>query len=248
MNENKTNQQQDGEVEINLAELIPYLFHWFWLIAIVGLLTAAIGFAISAFVLTPKYQSTTKVYILNKNGQTDTLTVGDAQVATYLTKDFKELIKSRKVMQTVVDECGLKESAEALSGKVSVGNTQDTRIISISVKDENPERAQYIANAVREVAAIHLREVMDLEAVNVVEEANLPKQPVEPSKRKFTLIGFLIGAVITIAILIIRYYLDDSIKTSEDVERYLGMTTLATIPMFEGTESDKKKRKKARRK
>ncbi len=248
MNENKKNQQQDGEVEINLAELIPYLFHWFWLIAIVGLLTAAIGFAISAFVLTPKYQSTTKVYILNKSNDKDTVTVSDTQLATYLTKDFKELIKSRTVLETVVNECNLKETAEALNGKISVGNTQDTRIISISVKDENPERAQYIANAVREVAAIHLREVMDLEAVNVVEEANLPKQPVEPSKRKFTLIGFLIGAVITIAILIIRYYLDDSIKTSEDIERYLGMTTLATIPMFDGTESDKKKRKKARRK
>ena len=248
MNENKKNQQQDGEVEINLAELIPYLFHWLWLIAIVGLLTAAIGFAISAFVLTPKYQSTTKVYILNKSNDKDTVTVSDTQLATYLTKDFKELIKSRTVLETVVNECNLKETAEALNGKISVGNTQDTRIISISVKDENPERAQYIANAVREVAAIHLREVMDLEAVNVVEEANLPKQPVEPSKRKFTLIGFLIGAVITIAILIIRYYLDDSIKTSEDIERYLGMTTLATIPMFDGTESDKKKRKKARRK
>lgn len=248
MNENKKNQQQDGEFEINLAELIPYLFHWFWLIAIVGLLTAAIGFAISAFVLTPKYQSTTKVYILNKNNDKDTVTVSDTQLATYLTKDFKELIKSRTVLETVITECGLNEGTGALSKKVSVSNTTDTRIISISVKDENPERAQYIANAVREVAAIHLREVMDLEAVNVVEDANLPKQPVEPSKRKFTLIGFLIGAVITIAILIIRYYLDDSIKTSEDIERYLGMTTLATIPMFEGTESDKKKRKKARRK
>ena len=82
----------------------------------------------------------------------------------------------------------------------------------------------------------------------MVEEADLPTHQVEPSKRKFTLIGFLIGAVVTIAILVIRYYLDDSIKTSEDVERYLGMTTLATIPMFEGTESSKKIRKKARRK
>jgi len=248
MNENKKNQQQDGEVEINLAELIPYLFHWFWLIAIVGLLTAAIGFAISAFVLTPKYQSTTKVYILNKSNDKDTVTVSDTQLATYLTKDFKELIKSRTVLETVITECGLNEGTGALGKKVSVSNTTDTRIISISVKDENPERAQYIANAVREVAAIHLREVMDLEAVNVVEDANLPTSPVEPSKKRFTLIGFLVGAILTIGILIIRYYLDDSIKTSEDVERYLGMTTLATIPMFEGTELDKKKHKKARRK
>lgn len=248
MNENKKNQQQDGEVEINLAELIPYLFHWFWLIAIVGLLTAAIGFAISAFVLTPKYQSTTKVYILSKTGANDSLTYQDTVLATNLTKDFKEMIKSRSVVETVIKECNLKESYGALAGNISVSNTTDTRIVGINVKDADPERAQYLANAVREVAAIHLQEVMDLEAVNVVEEANLPDSPVEPSKKKFTVIGFAIGAMITILILILNYYLDDSIKTSEDVERYLGMTTLATIPMFEGSETDKKKRKRARRK
>lgn len=243
MNENKKNQQQDGEVEINLAELVPYLFHWFWLIAIVGLLTAAIAFGYSAFVLTPKYQSTTKVYILSKQGNDDKVTYSDTQLANSLTKDFKEMIKSRTVLETVIKECNLPESYEALAGNVSVSNTSDTRIVGINVKDTNPSRAQYIANAVREVAAIHLQEVMDLEAVNVVEEANLPTKIVEPSKKKYTLIGFLIGVVITIAVLIIRYYLDDSIKTSEDVERYLGMTTLATIPMFEGTESTKKSKK-----
>ena len=243
MNENKKNQQQDGEVEINLAELVPYLFHWFWLILIVGLLTAAIAFGYSAFVLTPKYQSTTKVYILSKQGSDDKVTYSDTQLANNLTKDFKEMIKSRTVLETVIKECNLPESYEALAGNVSVSNTSDTRIVGINVKDTNPARAQYIANAVREVAAIHLQEVMDLEAVNVVEEANLPTKIVEPSKKKYTLIGFLIGAVITIAVLIIRYYLDDSIKTSEDVERYLGMTTLATIPMFEGSESAKKSKK-----
>ena len=243
MNENKKNQQQDGEVEINLAELVPYLFHWIWLILIVGLLTAAIAFGYSAFVLTPKYQSTTKVYILSKQGSDDKVTYSDTQLANNLTKDFKEMIKSRTVLETVIKECNLPESYEALAGNVSVSNTSDTRIVGINVKDTNPARAQYIANAVREVAAIHLQEVMDLEAVNVVEEANLPTKIVEPSKKKYTLIGFLIGVVITIAVLIIRYYLDDSIKTSEDVERYLGMTTLATIPMFEGSESTKKSKK-----
>ena len=247
MNEKQKNAPQDGEVEINLAELIPYLFHWIWLILIVGILTAAVGFAIAAFVLTPKYQSTTKVYILTKTGSNESVTYADTQLSNNLTKDFKEMIKSRAVLETVIKECNLPESYEALAGNVSVSNSTDTRIIGINVKDPSPERAQYICNAVREVAAIHLREVMDLEAVNVVEEANLPTRAVEPSKKKFTLIGFLIGFVIVVAILIIRYYMDDSIKTSEDVERYLGLTTLATIPMFDSEEAAKKKKKKGKK-
>lgn len=243
MNENKKT-QQDGEVEINLAELIPYLFHWLWLIAIVSLATAAIAFSIAAFVLTPKYQSTTKVYILSKSGANDNITYQDTQLANYLTKDFKEMVKSRSVLETVIRECNLPESYNALASNVSVSNTTDTRIVGISVKDPDPERAQYLANAVREVAAIHLQEVMDLEAVNVVEEANLPTSVVEPSKKKYTLAGFAIGFIITVVILIINYYLDDSIKTSEDAEKYLGMTTLATIPMFEDEDGAKKKKKR----
>ena len=244
MNENMKNQPRDGEIEINLAELFPYLFHWIWLILVVGLLTAAIGFAISAFILTPKYQSTTKVYILTKTGTNESLTYADTQTALNLTNDFKEMVKNRTVIETVIKECSLPESYETLSGSVSVSNTSDTRIVGISVKDPDPVRAQYICNAVREVAAAHLQQVMDLEAVNVVEEANLPTKAVEPSKKRYTVIGFAIGAIITILILILRYYMDDTIKTSEDVEKYLGMTTLASIPMFEGSENTKKKKKK----
>lgn len=243
MNKNKVN-EQDNEVEINLMELLPYLLHWLWLLLAVGLVTAAIGFAISAFVMTPMYQSTTKVYILNKSNKNDNVTYSDTQLATNLTKDFKEMIKSRYVVETVIKECELKESYEALAGKISVSNTTDTRIIGISVKDADPARAQYIANAVRDVAAVHLKNVMDLEAVNVVEEANLPTSSVEPSKKKFTLIGFAIGFVACAGILILRYYLDDSIKTTEDVEKYLDMTVLASIPVFEDESGDKKKKRK----
>lgn len=244
MNENKQNQGRDTEVEINLMELLPYLLHWAWLILIVGLLTAAIAFAYCSFAIAPKYQSTTKVYILSKQGNEEKITNSDYQLANNLTKDFKEMIKSRTVVETVIKECNLPESYNALAGNISVSNTTDTRIVGISVKDTNPARAQYIANAVREVAAVHLQQVMDLEAVNVVEEANLPTSPVEPSKKKYTLVGFAIGAVICAGVLILRYYMDDSIKTSEDVEKYLGMTTLATIPMFEGEDDKKKKKKK----
>ena len=238
------NVQDDKEVEIDLMDLLPYLLNWLWLIVVVGLFTAAIGFGISAFAIAPKYQSTTKVYILSKTGSENNLTYADTQLSTILTKDFKELVKSREVLETVIAQYNLPESYEALAGSISVSNTTDTRIVGISVKDTDPKRAQYIANAVRDVAAVNLQQVMDLEAVNLVDEANLPTSPVEPSKKKFTLIGFAIGAVLVIGFLILRYYLDDSIRTSDDVERYLGMTTLATIPVFEDENDAKKSKKK----
>ena len=195
MNENNVVVQQnkkDDEVEINLWEIALYLLNWVWLLAIAGLVAAAIAFSYSAFILTPMYSSTTQVYILSKQGHEDSkMTYYDTQLANQLTKDFKEMIKSRTVVERVINEMNLSESYNSLAGRISVSNATDTRVVGITVKDADPKRAQMLANAIRDVAAEHIREVMDLEAVNVVDEANLPDSPSEPSKKKYTLIGFL---------------------------------------------------------
>ncbi len=234
----KKYKESEEEKEIDLMEIAAYLQNWLWLILIVGLACGAAAFSFSAFVLKPIYVSTTKIYVLNKNSQSDNLTYADTQLSTLLTKDFKELITSRYVLETVINELELEETYEKLAKKVTVSNTNDTRIIGINVEDYDPARAQYIANAVREVAAVHIQKVMDIEAVNMVDEANLPTIPSKPSKKKITAIGVLIGMAIVSGILILRYYLDDSINTSEDVEKYLGITTLAVIPMMQAEEMD----------
>ena len=243
-----TNPQKDDTVEINLWEIALYLFHWLWLLAVAGLVAGAIAFSYSAFILTPMYTSTTKVYILSKQGNDDKMTYSDTQLANNITKDFKEMIKSRTVVETVIRDLNLSESYSSLSGRISVSNATDTRVVGISVKDADPKKAQMLANSIRDVAGDHIREVMDLEAVNVVDEANLPESPSEPSKKKYTLIGFLIGVVASAAVLILRFYLDDSIKSSDDIEKYLGLSTLASIPVFESEEDAKRKKKKKSRK
>ena len=243
-----TNPQKDDTVEINLWEIALYLFHWLWLLAVAGLVTGAIAFSYSAFILTPMYTSTTKVYILSKQGNDDKMTYNDTMLANNITKDFKEMIKSRTVVETVIRDLNLSESYGSLSGRISVSNATDTRVVGISVKDADPKKAQMLANSIRDVAGEHIREVMDLEAVNVVDEANLPESPSEPSKKKYTLIGFLIGVVASAAVLILRFYLDDSIKSSDDIEKYLGLSTLASIPVFESEEDAKRKKKKKSRK
>ena len=123
-------------------------------------------------------------------------------------------------------------------------NAADTRIVYITVKDPNPARAQEIADSIREIASDHIKEVTDVEAVNVVDTANLPSQPSEPSIVRWTAIGAALGLVACAAVIIIRYLLDDTIKSSEDVEKYLGLSTLALIPMLQGEKSTKKKKKK----
>ena len=227
----ETNNNQYDEIEIDLREVFLLLWSKLWLIVLVGILTAALGFGISAFLIPPSYESTTKIYILNKQNE-NTVTYSDVQLGTQLTKDYAELIQSRLVLEKVIEELELKDiDYEGLLNKVKVTTPTDTRIIYITVTDYEPVMAMDIANRIREGAAVHIKNVMDIEAVNVAETANLPMEKAGPSILLWTLAGGCIGAFIIIAVLLVIYFLDDTIKNSDDVEKYLGLSTLALIPL-----------------
>ena len=238
------NHRDNNIVEIDLLEIISILLNRFWVIFGAALLAAAAGFMISKFVLTPTFEFTKKIYILNKSENT-TVTYSDVQMGTQLTKDYAELINSRYVLETVIGQLSLPEMEyKDLLKKVSVHTPTDTRIVSITVTDYDPQQAQNIANCIREVAGEHIQNVMDIEAVNVVEEANLPTVKAGPSVVKWTAVGGILGVFLVCAVILIHYLLDDSIKSSEDVEKYLGLSTLALIPITQSVNDDKQRNKR----
>lgn len=230
----------DDEIEIDLQELLGLLLYKLWLIIICTVVGAVGAFAISKFLITPLYESTTSVYILNKS-ESSTVTYSDVQLGTQLTKDYAQMITSRDVLEGVITAFALEDSYDSFAERVAVTTPSDTRMIEITVTDENPHMAQQLANEVRKLAAEKITEVMDIQAVNTVDEANLPEEAASPSVFKWTAIGGILGMVLCAAVLIIRFLLDDTIKTSEDVERYLELSTLASIPVKE--EETKKRRK-----
>ncbi|MCM1101502.1 MAG: Wzz/FepE/Etk N-terminal domain-containing protein [Clostridium sp.] len=232
---------RDDVIEIDLQEIVGLLFHWAWLLVTCGIMAGLVGFMISKFVLVPQYQSTTSVYILSKSNNSS-LTVSDTQLATQLTKDYEQLITSRHVLERVLEELNLTEyyTYASLAEKVSVQNTKDTRIINITVKDENPVVAKMIADAIRNVSAEKIVDVMDVDAVNLVDEGSLPTEPSEPSVRDWTLIATALGIVLAAALVLVRFILDDTIKSSDDIEKYLGLSTLALIPDADTEEKSKK--------
>lgn len=234
------NSNQDEIMEIDLQDLFGLLLHRVWIICLAAVVTGVVGFVISFFFVTPKYESTTSIYISANKQNESAMTYSDAQLATQLTKDYEELIVGRYVLERVISMYGLDESSESLKSRIQITNTTGTRIINITVKDTNPQNAQIIANSIRDIASEHIKTVTDVEAVNVADEANLPTGPSEPSVFKWTLIGAFIGAVLAMGFVILRYLLDDTIKSAEDVEKYLELSTLALIPDFD-IPADKKK-------
>lgn len=240
----------DDELTIDLAELFGVLWHWIWLILLVALLLGGAAYAFSKFVIPEEFQSTTKIYVLDKeSGSGGQSTYTDLQVGSQLTKDYAELITSRTVIEKVIADNHLESvyDYKKFLKKVEVNTPTDTRIVSITVTDTNPALAQALADDIRVEASDLIINTMQINAVNTYEVANLPTEKSAPSCSKWALIGALLGALLVGGIVTLQDILDDTIKTSEDVEQYLGLSTLALIPLDENigaAEKGKGKKKK----
>ena len=243
--ENQVTNNND-EIEIDLGEVFHLVISKLGVIILSGILLGVLSIIGTMLFITPKYESTTKIMVLNKQDN-NTLTSADMQTSTQLTKDYAELIQSRTVLEGVIAQLNLDMTYKEMLNKVSVETSSDSRIVSISVTDEDPYTASEIANAVRDMAAEHIQSVMDIEAVNVVDSANIPSEKASPSLAKNGVIGGLLGVIIAMAIVIIIYLTNDTIKVEEDVERYLGLSVLGSIPFSEKESRSKKKKSRKRR-
>ena len=223
---------KDKTLEVNVGELLLVLLRKWWIILLSGLLAAFVFLGVTKVFITPKYQSVTKIFVLSQQ-DVNYLTSMDIQLSSYLTKDYAELIKSRTVALEVIEQLDLDMSPEGLMKQVTVQTKTDTRIVTIIVENEDPELARELANAIREVSAKQIVDVMGEEAVNIVDEANLPAAPSSPNTTKNTLMGCIWGCLLAIALILLRHLLDDTIKTEEDVARYLELNVLAAIPTVE---------------
>lgn len=226
------NQQRNDELEIDLWEIIRVLWSRAPVIILSGIVLALVAIVGTKLFITPQYQSTTRMYVLAKQNN-DTLTNSDLQTSTLLTNDYAELIQSRTVTEAVIAQMNLDLTHEELLNKLEVTVPADTRILTISVTDPDPYMARDLANTIRDTASEHIQQVMDVEAVNVADEANIPEQPVSPNTMRNGLIAGVLGCVIAVAVILVQYLTNDTIKTSEDVERYLQLSTLGMIPLDE---------------
>lgn len=243
--EQKVNYVYDDEMEIDLKELFFVLLSKWHLIFLTGILCALIGLLSAMFFIPEKFESKTSIYVYDQ--QKDGISYTDLQVSTVLTKDYEVLIKSRTVLEDVIESLDLDMSYGALSSAVTVTVPESTRIVEIRVSTADPYLSKDIADAVCEIARKSIVEIMGVDAVNVVETANLPEGKSGPSVSKYTMLGGILGGVAACGIIILLFLLNDTIRTQEDVEKYLGVSVLGAIPYEEELKADEKKKNKLRK-
>ena len=237
---------QNDEVEIDIGHILSILWEKILIIIATGLIVGLAGFLISNFLITPKYESETKLYVLNRANDSAT-TLSDVQLSTQLTKDYQILVTSAPVMNQVIKELKLDMKASELASTISVDTPSDTRVLQITVTSDDPQRAKVIADKVAEVSSEKICDIMKIEQVNVIEEGSISEQPAVDTVQKWTLIGLALGIVLSCAVIIVRSMLDDTVKTTEDVEKYFNLSTLAVIPISEGMDDGVGKNKKAKK-
>ena len=171
----------------------------------------------------------------------------DLQVSSALTSDYMVLVKSRPVINKVISNLELDMTYEELCDMISVANPSDTRILTITVKNQDPEMAKTLVDELTQVMVKRTAEIMDTTEPSIVEGGTVSVNPVSPNLKKNIAIGAILGGLLAAAWVVITVLLNDSIKNAEDVERYLGLNTLGTIPMREGmTKKEEKKRERQR--
>lgn len=229
----------EQEDELDLGQLFSFYLSRLPLLIIAVIVGALIAGAYTYFLVPDKYTATSKMYMVSASSDA-VVNLSDLNLGSSLSNDYVELMKSRPVLEDVIDKLELPYNYEQVLGMISLGVVNNTRIVQISAVSTDPHEAMNIANQVARTAKVQLPKVMEAPSPTIVEDAVLPVRRSSPSLSRNVIIGALALLVVVIAILTVLYLQDDTIKSSEDMEKKLGIMPLAVIPegVIEGLAKD----------
>lgn len=219
----------DDGGEIDLVEI----FYLFWghaiQIVVCALLGGLLAFGWTRFLVTPLYQAEAKLYMVSASAGS-MISISDLQLGSQLTSDYKQLMMSRPLLEDVIDALDLDMGYGTLKSMISVSNPTDTRILSVSVASADPELSCDIANELVDQAVIYLPRVMECDKPNVVERAVIPGGPFSPNYARNVFLGVVAGLVLCCGVLLVRFLINDTFVTADDLARRLGAQPLSSIP------------------
>lgn len=237
------NAKSQDEMEIDLLEIFGVLMSRIWLILLVAVVFAGGTGVFCKFIMTPIYTSTTQLCILSN---TTIASLQDLAIGTQLTQDYIVVVQSRPVVEQVIENLELDMTYEELLSVTSVENPTDTRILSISVTNPDPTLAKQIVDQYAQVSRKRIAKLMDINEPGIVEEGHVAEGKTSPTTTKNAMIAGVLGILFAAAIVIIRYMMDDTIKSSEDIERYLGLNTLGILPIEENALKEEQREEMAK--
>lgn len=225
------------EIEFDLLQMVRYLFKKAWIIILAAVVFAVGGYVGSKLLSDPEYTTSARIYVYEANAE---MNYNGLVIATQLTKDCEIIITGHNVTGPVIENLGLNMSAESLSRRLKVSAETSTRILDLEYTDTDPKRAAMVLNEVCAVAAVQIEEITQVDAVTTIYQAEVPTSPSSAGPTRSAMLAAILGAVLAIGVLVVIFLMDDTIRSEDDVERYLGLSTLGAIPVSEELGTAKK--------
>ncbi len=203
-------------------------------IVLISILVSVIAAFGSVFFISPVYEASSTLYIISqKTASEGDVTYNDLLTNQQLVKDYRELIKSKLIVRTALDEMKITDiTPSQLANKITVSSKNDTRVLEIKVEDTYPVRSAELSNKICEVFISEAKSLAKIDNVSIVDTAVIPQTPIKPQPALYTVIAFLISLVATAGMFYLLEIINETIKTSEDIETYLELNVLGTIPSF----------------
>lgn len=235
----KTHNPNNEEMVIDLVQLAKALWRRAWAILLAMVVFGGVAFSYAYFIITPLYKASAMLYVNNSSlsvGSTK-VDLSDLNAAQSLVDTYIVILKTRTTLEEVIEAAGLSYDYETLSKMIEAGAVNSTEVFSIEVTSPDPAEAEKIANTIAELLPDRIAEIVDGSSVRIVDYAVVPSQKSSPSISRYTLLGLLLGAVVSCGVIVLLYLFDDQIRDEEYVRQTFDLPLLAAIPDLTGKNS-----------
>lgn len=230
------------EETISLRELFQTLKKRLWLIVLITIIATTVSGVLSFFFLTPIYQNSTQILVNQAKSEQQLYNPNEVQTNLQLINTYNVIIKSPAILDLVQKELKLDRSIEALNEQIQVNSEKDSQVVSITVQDEDPVLAAKIANTTADVFKEEIVKIMNVDNVSILSTADVPSEPspVKPRPLLNMAIALVVGMMTGVGLAFLLEYLDNTIKTEQDVERLLELPVIGSITTIDQSASGKR--------
>ena len=215
--------------EIDLLELFHAVLKYIRLIIVLCIVFGLGGFLGTKFLITPTYTASTSIYLTPQINESGSLDYNSQMANSLLVTNVVNLLTQNNVMSEVAKDVGL-ENADAVKKFVNVTNKQDTQIITVTATTTDPKLSKDIANGTVNTFIKTMQKNLNVRNIEIVDKAKLSYVPSGPSIKKNTTMAALVGGVIGAGYAVLKFLLDNRLRTKEEAEKYLGIPVFAEFP------------------
>ena len=220
------------EQVISISEIFEALKKRWILIVSITLVATLISGVLSFFVIKPTYETSTKVFIGKEESNQEGYNTNDIQMYQKLLQTYAETIKTNEVVQAAINSTNNTDlTVPAVKGALTVTPVSDTQILQIKYQNKSPEVAKEILEGITNEFVILAKELVPNGNVRVIEAVQLPENPVAPNKKMNVAIAFLLGLMVSVGLVFLIEYLDNTFKSKEELERELDIPVVGIIPL-----------------